>query len=162
MTTDGPSESQLDKRIAEFERSVGLPPVELVGESQVQKILTMAPTELARLRAEECLEYSFVLNQFCLHLQRSLNQWQGKLNWALDMLKRTIAEDLPHTPGGSLDERRSLAISRSERGRALDKFRLGCQFKVDLLQGLVFRVDSIGKTLTNIHFGKRNESHQGS
>jgi hypothetical protein len=154
-----------DERLAEtdsgldgFERGLGVPA--LAGEDEVtveaRRLLGMAPSAVRKMGAVECGESAYVLGQFAFRLQQAQNREQGRVTWATEAVKRTIAPRVDKYSGYSFEERKLKAVRDDEAASKLDAIRVRAQMRLDRLSFMAARADGLVKTLLSLKNTKGN------
>jgi hypothetical protein len=136
-------EQDFERRLIDFEHSLGLPENVLPGDSEVKQLLNLPADAVEKMSSDECFRSAFILARYGLYLQRVVNREQAKARRAEENLKRLLAKEMPRIQAYSYEERRALAVSNSDSAKEIEKERMAAQTKLELLAFLTKRVDGL-------------------
>jgi hypothetical protein len=167
--TGGPPASSIpqgvDDRVAELDRSLdgyeaglglpadGFPEV----EQEAKRLLGLSPSVLRKMSAVEAGEAAYVLRQFSFHLQRAVNREQGRVRWAEECIKQTVAKTVNQYKGVSYEERKAQAVRDNDAALKMDRVRVHAQLRVERVAFLAAKVGDMAKSLESLQFSKKSE-----
>jgi len=160
-----PSEpsAELDRKLDELESRLGLP--NAVGEEtkgEAARLLSLPPSALSRLTAEECRQASYVLSQFSLWLQRSANKESARARWAEEKVWRVLGAEVARQPAYDRRERLACAIAGNEEASEADRVRAASQVRLERLAYLSQKVDGMAGAMSGLGWSKRQrEGREG-
>jgi len=142
-----------DKVLDEYEASIGLSTytANSFREEELNEYLTMDRNVLEKLSPEDCAQISYRLAQFSLHIQRTLNRENARLNWAEETIKETIADDINNYKGYGYLEKSSQAIKHNEKAMALNKIKKYAKQRSDRLTYISSCVKNLSDILLSIN-----------
>jgi hypothetical protein len=142
-----------DKVLDEYEASIGLSAytANSFKEEELNEYLTMDRNVLEKLSPEDCAQISYRLAQFSLHIQRTLNRENARLNWAEETIKETIADDINNYKGYGYLEKSSQAIKHNEKATALNKIKKYAKQRSDRLTYISSCVKNLSDILLSIN-----------
>ncbi|NDB60579.1 hypothetical protein EB001_19345 [bacterium] len=150
-----------DDILDEYEQSIGLPIYknDLLPESELNEYLTMNRDSLEKLNPEDCAQISYRLGQFSFHIQRTLNRELARYNWAEDLIKETIADEINNYKGYGYVEKSGQAIKHNERALSLNNIKKFAKQRSDRLSYLANNLKNLSDILLSI---QRNKVKNGS
>jgi hypothetical protein len=149
---------EAERRWSQREGQLGLPretPPHL--ESEVGRLLSLSPSALHKMSAEECGEGAFMLSQMAFHLQRVMNGEQARATGAALSVKKRVSSIVSKVPGFSYEERLYAAIEEDEGARPLEAVRVNSLLVVERLRDLSYRVNEMGRALLSLQASKRGK-----
>lgn len=150
-----------DDVLDEYERSVGLPTYknDILPETELNQYLTMNRDVLEKLSPEDCAQISYRLGQFSFHIQRTVNRELARYNWADELIKETIADELNNYKGYGYAEKAGQAIKHNERAQALNNIKRFAKQRSDRLSYLANGTKNLSDILLSI---QKNKVKHGS
>lgn len=144
---------QVEKILAEYERSVGMPELLITetDKNESSDILAINLAHLQKMTPRECQEKAFAIQRYSYFVQRSINKEQSRVRWVEENIKSIIAPRLGQQKGYSFEERKLTAVRENDVAMKLDKIRVHAQLRIDRLSFLTNRLDGMAKALMNIH-----------
>lgn len=145
-----------DDILDEYEHSVGLPKYtnDVLPENELNEYLTMNRDTLEKLGPEDCAQISYRLGQFSFHVQRTVNREIARYNWAEEVLKETIADELNNYKGYGYAEKAGQAIKHNERAQALNNIKRFAKQRSDRLSYLANGIKNLSDILLSIQKNK--------
>ena len=142
-----------DKILDEYENSIGLSEfsANVIPSEEINKYTSMNRDEIEKLSPEDCAQISYRLAQFSLHIQRTLNRENARLNWAEETIKETIADDINNYKGYGYLEKSSQAIKHNEKAMALNKIKKYAKQRSDRLTYISSCVKNLSDILLSIN-----------
>lgn len=142
-----------DKVLDEYEASIGLSTynANTFREEELNEYLTMDRNVLEKLSPEDCAQISYRLAQFSLHIQRTLNRENARLNWAEETIKETIADDINNYKGYGYVEKSTQAIKHNEKASALNKIKKYAKQRSDRLTYISSCIKNLSDILLSIN-----------
>jgi hypothetical protein len=145
-----------DDILDEYEHSVGLPQYknDILPENELNEYLTMSRDILEKLGPEDCAQISYRLGQFSFHIQRTVNREIARYNWAEELVKETIADELNNYKGYGYAEKAGQAIKHNERAQALNNIKRFAKQRSDRLSYLANGIKNLSDILLSIQKNK--------
>ena len=127
-----------DAILDEYEQSVGLPLYkdDSLSSDELNTYLTMSRDMVEKLTPEDCAQIAFRLGQFSFHIQRTVNRELARYNWAEEIIKETIADELNNYKGYGYLEKASQAIKHNDKAQSLNKIKNYAKQRSDRLSFL--------------------------
>lgn len=150
-----------DDILDEYEQSLGLPSYknDVFPESELNAYLTMNRDAIEKLNPEDCAQISYRLGQFSFHIQRSINRELARYNWADEVMKETIADELNNYKGYGYVEKSIQAIKHNDKAQSLNKIKNYAKQRSDRLSYLANGIKNLSDILLSI---QRNKVKNGS
>jgi hypothetical protein len=150
-----------DTVLDEYENGIGLPVynAEALSSSELNNYLTMSRDELEKLGPEDCAQISYRLGQFSFHIQRSVNRELARYNWADEVIKETIADEVNNYKGYGYIEKAQQAIKHNDKATALNNIKKYAKQRSDRLSYLANNIKNLSDILLSI---QRNKVKNGS
>jgi hypothetical protein len=150
-----------DDILDEYEQSVGLPQYknDIFPEDELNQYLTMNRDAIEKLNPEDCAQISYRLGQFSFHIQRSINRELARYNWAEEITKETIADELNNYKGYGYVEKSIQAIKHNDKAQSLNKIKNYAKQRSDRLSYLANGIKNLSDILLSI---QRNKVKNGS
>lgn len=150
-----------DDILDEYEQSIGLPLYQndILPESELNQYLTMNRDTLEKLDPEDCAQISYRLAQFSFHIQRTVNREIARYNWADELIKETIADELNNYKGYGYAEKSGQAIKHNDRAQSLQNIKKFAKQRSDRLSYLANGVKNLSDILIAV---QRNKVKNGS
>lgn len=150
-----------DDILDEYEQSVGLPAYknDVLPESELNEYLTMNRDILEKLGPEDCAQISYRLGQFSFHIQRTINREIARYNWAEELIKETIADELNNYKGYGYAEKAGQAIKHNDRALSLNNIKKFAKQRSDRLSYLANGIKNLSDILLSI---QKNKVKHGS
>jgi hypothetical protein len=150
---------RINKALDEYEESKGL--IKYKPHNEADRFINMKHSDMQKLTPDELGEAAILLAQFAYHIQRAFNEEVGRVNWAEDEVKRTIAGEVNQYQGSSYEERKLLAIKENEYARKLDYIRSYAKARADRLGYLSSRMEFLAKMFSDLRQTKKREYNNG-
>lgn len=150
-----------DSVLDEYESSIGLPSysADSLSSSELNTYLIMSRDELEKLGPEDCAQISYRLGQFSFHIQRSLNRELARYNWADEMIKEVIADEINNYKGYGYVEKAYQAIKHNEKASSLNNIKKYAKQRSDRLSYLASNLKNLSDILLSI---QRNKVKNGN
>lgn len=161
MQTAKESIKYWDSVLDEYEQSIGMPLYKDDGmpSDELNEYLTMNRDTLEKLNPEDCAQISYRLAQFAFHIQRTVNRELARYNWAEEVIKETIADELNNYKGYGYIEKASQAIKHNDKAQALNKIKNYAKQRSDRLSYIANSVKNLSDILLSI---QKNKVRHGS
>ena len=145
-----------DDILDEYEKSIGLSVYknDILPEDELNDYLTMNRDVLEKLGPEDCAQISYRLGQFSFHIQRTVNRELARYNWADELIKETIADELNNYKGYGYAEKAGQAIKHNERAQALNNIKRFAKQRSDRLSYLANGIKNLSDILLSIQKNK--------
>lgn len=150
-----------DSILDEYENSIGLPQyaADAISSSELNNYLIMSRDELEKLGPEDCAQISYRLGQFSFHIQRSLNRELARYNWADEMIKETVSDEINNYKGYGYAEKAHQAIRHNEKASSLNNIKKYARQRSDRLGYLANNLKNLSDILLSI---QRNKVKNGN
>lgn len=144
--------NEWDKILDEYEKSIGIASYNsnLLPEDELNYYFQMNRDQLEKLTPDDCGQIAYRLGQFALHIQRSLNREQARMNWADETIKETIADELNTYKGYGYVEKSIQAIKHNEKAIALNKIKKYAKQRSDRLQYIANSIKNLSDIMLTI------------
>jgi hypothetical protein len=145
-----------DSILDEYEQSVGFPKYRAAGlpEEELQSYINMDRSAIEKLTAVDCSEISLRLTQFAFHVQRTINRESARYNWADDLIKDVIADELNNYKGYGYLEKSGQAIKHNEKASSLNNIRRYAKQRIDRLSYLANCIKNLSENLQSVQINK--------
>jgi hypothetical protein len=150
-----------DDILDEYEQSIGLPAYkgDALSETELNEYLTMNRDSLEKLSPEDCAQIAYRLGQFSFHVQRTINREIARYNWADELTKETIADELNNYKGYGYAEKAGQAIKHNDRAQSLNNIKKFAKQRSDRLSYIANGLKNLSDILISI---QRNKVKNGS
>jgi hypothetical protein len=150
-----------DDILDEYEQSIGLPSYkgDALSETELNEYLTMNRDSLEKLSPEDCAQIAYRLGQFSFHVQRTINREIARYNWADELTKETIADELNNYKGYGYAEKAGQAIKHNDRAQSLNNIKKFAKQRSDRLSYIANGLKNLSDILISI---QRNKVKNGS
>jgi hypothetical protein len=141
-----------DKILDEYENSMGLPSYKEDGmpSDELNTYLTMSRDVIEKLTPEDCAQIAYRLGQYSFHIQRTVNRELARYNWAEEVIKETIADELNNYKGYGYIEKSTQAIKHNDKSRALNKVKNYAKQRSDRLSYLANNIKNLSDIILSI------------
>lgn len=145
-----------DSVLDEYEKGIGLPryKADNLPEEELQTYISMDRQAIEKLTAPDCDEISIRLTQFAFHVQRTINRETARYNWADDMIKDVIADEINTYKGYGYIEKSSQAIKHNEKAASLNNIRRYAKQRIDRLSYLANCIKNLSENIQSIKINK--------
>lgn len=150
-----------DDVLDEYEQSIGFPQYknDVFPETELNDYLTMNRDALEKLGPEDCAQISYRLAQYSFHIQRTINREIARYNWADELIKETIADEVNNYKGYGYLEKAGQAIKHNDKASSLNKIKMYAKQRSDRLSYLANGIKNLSDILISI---QRNKVKNGS
>jgi len=141
-----------DDILDEYEQSIGLPEYkeDVLGSDELNTYLTMNRDSIEKLGPEDCAQISYRLGQFAFHIQRTVNRELARFNWADEVIKETIADEINNYKGYGYLEKSGQAIKHNDKASSLNKIKVYAKQRSDRLSYLANGIKNLSDILLSI------------
>lgn len=141
-----------DKVLDEYESSIGFGSYSsnIFSEDELNLYFQMPRNQIEKLTPEECAEISMRLGQFSLHIQRTINRELARFNWAEEMIKETIADELNNYKGYGYVEKSIQAIKHNDKASALNRIKRYAKQRSDRLQYIANSIKNLSDIMLTV------------
>ena len=141
-----------DDILDEYEQSLGLNLYknDALPEIELNEYLTMNRDILEKLTPEDCAQIAYRLAQFCFHIQRTINREIARYNWAEEIIKETIADELNNYKGYGYIEKSIQAIKHNDKAQSLNKIKNYAKQRSDRLSYLANSIKNLSDVILSI------------
>jgi hypothetical protein len=145
-----------DDILDEYEQSLGLNLYknDALPEIELNEYLTMNRDILEKLTPEDCAQIAYRLAQFCFHIQRTINREIARYNWAEEIIKETIADELNNYKGYGYIEKSIQAIKHNDKAQSLNKIKNYAKQRSDRLSYLANSIKNLSDIILSIQKSK--------
>ena len=152
-------ESQLEI-LDNYGKSIGLNSIKF--NNDVEKILELSLEEIRTTSIEDSLTYSYALARYSGFLQKECNRHSSKLKWANHNLSIIVGK-LYNNYGDKwtkLEERKIQIINDNDAAQSLNKIILENTLKLEELQFISTRINTMSNILLEYQKTKRSERYE--
>lgn len=141
-----------DDILDEYEKSIGLPSydAESMASVELNEYLTMNRDKIEKLCPEDCAQIAYRLVQFSFHIQRTLNREIARHNWAEEMVKETIADEVNNYKGYGYIEKSLQAIKENSKASSLNSIKKYAKQRMDRLSYLANSVKTLADIILSV------------
>lgn len=141
-----------DDILDEYERSIGIPVYkdDSMPSDELNLYLTMTRDSIEKLTPEDCAQISYRLAQYSFHVQRTVNRELARYNWAEELIKETIADELNNYKGYGYIEKSTQAIKHNNKAQSLNKIRIYAKQRSDRLSYLANGIKNLSDIILSI------------
>ncbi|NVM35778.1 MAG: hypothetical protein HWN81_09295 [Candidatus Lokiarchaeota archaeon] len=146
--------NKIDEILDEYESSIGLSKfTEKAIDDEAKKYLSMDRNQIEKLSIQECGEAALMLGGLSFHIQRCFNREMSRVNWAENLLKKTIAgEELQYR--GSWESQYNQAIKNNDYASDLLKLKNYAKQRADRLTYLASSAKNMSDLYKNLQMAK--------
>jgi hypothetical protein len=152
-----------DKILDEYEQGIGLTKYSdnhSFSADEINQYLSMNRDVIEKLAPEDCAQIAYRLAQFAFHIQRSLNREIARHNWAEEVIKETIADEINNYKGYGYIEKSYQAIKNNEKAYALNSIKKYAKQRSDRLSYMANSIKNLSDILLSIQKNKVKNGHQ--
>jgi hypothetical protein len=158
-----PSKEQVeswDLILDSYELSIGLGQYkhDSFNENEINQYCLMSRDQIEKLTPDDCVEISFRLAQFSLHLQRTGNRELARYNWAEETIKETIADEINNYKGYGYIEKSLQAIKNNSKACTLNKIKKYAKQRCDRLGYLASNIKNLSDIILQVHKLKKQQA----
>lgn len=156
MATAKEDMEKWDSILDDYESGIGLPryKADNLPEDELQNYLTMDRNTIEKLTSLDCSEISLRLTQFAFHVQRTLNREIARYNWAEDLIKDVIADEVNNYKGYGYLEKSGQAIKHNQKASTLNSIKRYAKQRMDRLSYLANCIKNLSDNIQSIQINK--------
>lgn len=156
MATAKEDMEKWDSILDDYESGIGLPryKADNLPEDELQNYLTMDRNAIEKLTSLDCSEISLRLTQFAFHVQRTLNREIARYNWAEDLIKDVIADEVNNYKGYGYLEKSGQAIKHNQKASTLNSIKRYAKQRMDRLSYLANCIKNLSDNIQSIQINK--------
>lgn len=156
MATAKEDMEKWDSILDDYESGIGLPRYkgDNLPEDELQNYLTMDRNAIEKLTSLDCSEISLRLTQFAFHVQRTLNREIARYNWAEDLIKDVIADEVNNYKGYGYLEKSGQAIKHNQKASTLNSIKRYAKQRMDRLSYLANCIKNLSDNIQSIQINK--------
>lgn len=141
-----------DDILDEYEQSIGLPLYkdDYLSSDELNSYLTMNRDTIEKLSPEDCAQIAYRLGQFSFHIQRTINRELARYNWADEVIKETIADEINNYKGYGYLEKSGQAIKHNDKASSLNKIKVYARQRSDRLSYLANGVKNLSDIILSV------------
>lgn len=141
-----------DRVLDDYEKGIGLGQYNSVSmpEEELNTYFQMNRDELEKLTPDDCIQISYRLGQFALHVQRTINRELARMNWAEESIKEVIADEINTYKGYGYIEKSMQAIKHNEKASSLNKIKKYAKQRSDRLQYIANSIKNLSDIMLSI------------
>mgnify|MGYP003344593995 CR=1 FL=1 len=141
-----------DNILDEYEQSIGLPEYkgDILSSHELNQYLTMNRDEIEKLDPEDCAQIAYRLGQFSFHVQRTINRELARYNWADELIKETIADEINNYKGYGYLEKSGQAIKHNDKASSLNKIKVYAKQRSDRLSYLANCIKNLSDIILSV------------
>lgn len=125
-------------------------------DEDVQMILNLKKNEISDLTSENCMIYSYMLQQYANHLSLILGREKAAKQWASDGIWYIVSDRMNNDRYAKWEEKYYGAIKQSDLAKTLMKLKSTCESRINILTDTLSNVKSMSETLLQIGRNKRS------
>ena len=129
-------------------------------DQEIVKPLNLTISQIRTLTSTECFEWAYVLDRHALFLQQEYNFHSARNSWAEHNLYIAISNAIRAQSWGTyikFEEKKMIVEGENTYCQLLSKMVAACQMKMESLNSLSMKVNTIAKTLKDAGYSKRRE-----
>lgn len=111
------------------------------------RILSMGFSEIRGLSYEDCIDYSILLANYSLYIQKIINRESSLVYFLEESIKKTISNIINQQKAYSYEERYILAVRQDEAAKNFMKEKVHRAMKVSELQFISTRIHNVSELL---------------
>jgi hypothetical protein len=141
-----------DDVLDEYEQSIGLPGYkdDTMSSDELNQYITMNRDVIEKLTPEDCAQIAYRLAQYSFHIQRTINREIARYNWADEVIKETIADELNNYKGYGYVEKAGQAIKHNDKAQSLNKIKVYAKQRSDRLSYLANGVKNLSDIILSV------------
>jgi len=141
-----------DDILDQYEQSIGLSTYkdDNMSSEELNEYLTMTRDVIEKLTPEDCAQISYRLAQYSFHIQRTANRETARYNWAEEVMKETIADELNTYKGYGYVEKSIQAIKHNDKAQSLNKIKNYAKQRSDRLSYLANGIKNLSDIILSI------------
>ena len=141
-----------DDILDEYEQSIGLPLYkdDYLSSDELNSYLTMNRDFIEKLSPEDCAQIAYRLGQFSFHVQRTINRELARYNWAEELIKETIADEINNYKGYGYLEKSGQAIKHNDKASSLNKIKVYAKQRSDRLSYLANGIKNLSDIILSV------------
>jgi hypothetical protein len=141
-----------DDVLDEYEQSVGLPEYKdsSMSSDELNQYITMNRDVIEKLTPEDCAQIAYRLAQYSFHIQRTINREIARYNWADEVIKETIADELNNYKGYGYVEKSGQAIKHNDKAQSLNKIKVYAKQRSDRLSYLANNIKNLSDIILSV------------
>ena len=159
LKTANPAKEELekwDKILDEYECSTGLPAfTNSYTNDDAKSFLSMDRRQIEQLSPQDCAAAALILNELSFHMQRAFNRENARVNWAENIIKATVANEVQGYKGYSYAERLEQAIKNNSHAQKLRRIKVYAKQRADRLSFLASNVNNRADIFLAVQRSKR-------
>lgn len=147
---------EIEKQLDDYVAVLGLGKV--VYNEGVENVLSIDYDKLSNLSSEETREFSFLLAQYALHIQRKLNRCKSVARWSEKKLNDIIGNEINNygTQYTKYEEKKLAIIAGNSAASVWNTINIKWLMKADELDGICHRLNSMSYAIKEVR-GSRND-----
>lgn len=141
-----------DEILDQYEQSIGLPIYkdDSLSSEELNTYLSMNRDAIEKLTPEDCAQIAYRLAQYSFHIQRTVNRESARHNWAEELTKETIADELNNYKGYGYIEKSTQAIKHNDKAQSLNKIKIYAKQRIDRLSYLANGVKNLSDIILSV------------
>lgn len=168
MSGEKPSENQyiaekidnVNKQIEALKKQYGLDSI--VFDERVEDIINFSWNEIEKLTPAECLQYSYILNQYVLCLVSKINGYKSVKRFCLNALNLVISSNYKNykVDYSAGDITKYLIIKNDAYAKVLNDMILELDINIETLEPLIPIINNINTTYKSMSYIKREPDNE--
>ena len=142
-----------DEILDQYEQSIGLGKYadsQGFANEELNQYFTMSRDIIEKLTPEDCAQIAYRLAQYSFHIQRTVNRESARHNWAEELIKETIADELNNYKGYGYIEKSTQAIKHNDKAQSLNKIKIYAKQRTDRLSYLANGVKNLSDIILSV------------
>lgn len=146
----------VEESLNEFEAKHKIPRPN-VSKDLVEKYMNQQ--NVSSLTLDECGEAALILSQYSYYIQTVINKEKALIRWTNYSIEQVVTRDIDKYIGYKYEERLSKAIVNNDYASKVNKLKVNAEIKVERLQFLASKIDSIAKIYIELSQTKRRKNY---
>ena len=161
MTTTKEQVAEWDRVLDEYESAIGFNKYEqnAFDETELSQYLSMSRDVIEKQTPDDCIQISLRLSQYALHIQRTINRETARHNWAEELIKETIADELNNYKGYGYVEKSIQAIKHNEKAAALNRIKRYAKQRMDRLGYIASNIKNLSEIFMLVYRTKAGQKN---
>lgn len=148
---------EIDEALIKFEASLGLPPPD--SQNIPKDCLFMPLDELRKKNIVELAEFSYLITQHSLNIQRLINKYKSWERWTKAKLDEVTASYIPEVGEGyGFNERILMARHTPELCKKLNSFLRKVQMHLDRLYGIPDHIKMMAENIRDLRYAMQKNN----
>jgi hypothetical protein len=151
---------KLNEQIDALKKQYGL--LSIVFDEKIEDIINFSWNEIEKLTPSECLQYSYMLNQYALCLTSKINGFKSVKRFCLNALNLVISSNYKNfkVDYSAGDVTKYLIIKNDAYAKVLNEKILELEINIETLESLIPIINNINNTYKSMSYIKREPDNE--